>query len=306
MITNTLPVDVGVDGLGTTVGSATGEGLAAVGEGLGTFATGFLVQAAPTRQTARATATIRAVRNLKGGRWELDVIPERGGRIASLRLDGVEMLDQGIGVNQPTAKNFVEGGAWGWDEMVPTVEATDTLPDHGEAWRLPWEVVRSTPAELSMRCRGRIVPWMLRRSIQLRDDAVTVTYVYRNVGREPHLAYWCAHPLFRFEAGMEIGVPAGERLAKMPSGTSTKVVLPKGTVDRATLRWRSGIGVEMGWDRTRTPYVGVWVCNGDLGGYHQVAIEPATGGNDRPDPAEPPPLLAPGETLGWGLTIRPL
>jgi galactose mutarotase-like enzyme len=246
------------------------------------------------------------VRNLKGGRWELEVIPERGGRIASLRLDGAELLDQGIGINQPTAKNFVEGGAWGWDEMVPTVEATATLPDHGEAWRLPWSVERAAAVELSMRCRGKIVPWDLTRSIHLRDGAVAVVYTYRNAGHEPHLAYWCAHPLFRFEPGMEIGVPDGERLASIPEGTSAKAFLPKGAVDRVSLRWRSGLGVEISWDRSRTPYVGVWVCNGDLGGYHQVAIEPATGGGDRPDPAEPPPLLSPGKSLTWGLTIRPL
>ena len=69
--------------------------------------------------------------------WLMDIKPERGGRITSLRLRGEELLDQGIGVDQPTAEVFVDAGAWGWDEMVPTVEATGTLPDHGEAWRVP-------------------------------------------------------------------------------------------------------------------------------------------------------------------------
>ena len=96
--------------------------------------------------------------------------PERGGRITSLRLDGEELLDQGIGVDQPTANGFVEGGAFGWDEMVPTVEATDMLPDHGEAWRLPWQTLRRAPAEVSMRCRGRVVPWELTRSVYLRGN----------------------------------------------------------------------------------------------------------------------------------------
>jgi galactose mutarotase-like enzyme len=48
----------------------------------------------------------------------------------------------------------------------------------------------------------------------------------------------------------------------------------------------------------------VWACNGDLGGYHQIAIEPATGGSDHPDPAAPPPQLEPGEELEWWLEIR--
>src|ERR1051326_3462978 len=86
-----------------------------------------------------AIASIGAMR-IAAKQWTLEVRPERGGRITSLRLDGEELLDQGIGVDQPTADAFVDGGAWGWDEMVPTVERTGTLPDHGEAWRFPWLV----------------------------------------------------------------------------------------------------------------------------------------------------------------------
>src|SRR3989442_13041710 len=82
---------------------------------------------------------------LRGGPWEMEVRPERGGRITSLRLAGEELLDQGIGVDDHSAEGFVAGGAWGWDEMVPNVEAASypgpgpfegvELPDHGEAWR---------------------------------------------------------------------------------------------------------------------------------------------------------------------------
>lgn len=235
--------------------------------------------------------------------WQIEVAPKRGGRITSLKLDGEELLDQGIGVDRADADGFVEGGAWGWDEMVPNVAAVGELPDHGEAWRLAWDVMRVTQSEIAMRCRGRIVPWELSRSVQLRDSLI-VQYEYRNVGAQPHHAYWCAHPLFRYEAGMEVGLPGGA--PHVGEGESTKLFLDAGAVDRVRLRWPSGLGVEMSWDSAVTPYVGVWLCNGDLGGYRQVAIEPATGGNDRPDPAAPPPLLPPGETLNWWLAIRPL
>jgi hypothetical protein len=133
---------------------------------------------------------------------------------------------------------------------------------------------------------------------------VSLSYRYTNEGAVRQAAYWCAHPLFRFEAGMEIGVPGGERLARVPEGSSAKVFLPRGSVDRASLRWGSGAAVELRWDADLTPYLGVWVCNADLGGYRQVAIEPATGGNDRPDSEAPPPLLEPGGTLEWWLEVR--
>ena len=234
----------------------------------------------------------------------MSIKPERGGRITSLRLRGEELLDQGIGVDDPNAEGFVAGGAQGWDEMIPNVDATVSLPDHGEAWRLPWTVEATTEGSVLMRCAGRVVPWELERRIELGDSGVRMSYIYTNRGPEAQYAYWCAHPLFRFERGMEIGVPGGERLAQLPAGTSTKLVLPKGSVDRVRLGWKAGSAIELAWDAGLTPYVAVWVCNGDLGGYHQVAVEPATGGNDGPDSAAPPPLLGPREQFAWWVNVR--
>lgn len=224
---------------------------------------------------------------IAAGRWELEARPERGGRITSLRLDGQELLEQGIGVDQPTADGFVAGGAQGWDEIVPNLEPTDTLPDHGEAWRLPWQVLRRAPVELSMRCRGKIVPWELTRTVYLRKGSVIAVYTYRNAGKSPHHAYWCAHPLFRYEPGMRVSV----EIPRPAEGRSAKVSLPKGSVDRVRLG-----RVEVGWDARLTPNVAIWVCNGDLGGYRQIAVEPST---DSPE-------LAPGKSLRWVFGIAPL
>jgi galactose mutarotase-like enzyme len=251
---------------------------------------------------------------LLGGPWELSASPKRGGRITSLRLRGAELLDQGIGIDDPAADGFVAAGAWGWDEMVPNVDASSypgtgplagtLLPDHGEAWRLPWSVLDEVGNAGSMECVGRVLPWRLFREISLTDSAVRLEYVYRNEGAHPMLAYWCAHPLFRYESGMEIGVEGGSALASQAEATSTKRFLRRGSVDRVRLSWRSGASIEMAWEPDVTPYVGIWVCNGDLGGYRQIAIEPATGGADRPHLAAPPPLLDPGGELAWWIEIR--
>jgi galactose mutarotase-like enzyme len=241
---------------------------------------------------------------LKGGPWELEVVPTRGGRITSLRLDGEELLEQGIGIDNPSAAGFVEGGAAGWDELVPTVAPFGSLPDHGEAWRVPWVVGAQTADSAYMSCTGRVVPFELGRRIKLGRGAVRVTYVYKNRGDDPQYAYWCGHPLFRFESEMKIGVPGGAALARLTSGASTKVFLPAGSIDRVRLEWQSGAAIEVAWDARVTPYLGVWVCNGDLGGYRQIGIEPATGGNDRPDPEAAPPVLAAGESLEWWMEVR--
>jgi galactose mutarotase-like enzyme len=251
---------------------------------------------------------------LLGGPWELSANPVRGGRIISVRLRGIELLDQGIGVDDPDADDFVAAGAFGWDEMVPHVDASSypgtgalagiPLPDHGEAWRVPWAVLEVDADAGSMECVGRVLPWRLQRRISLTDTAVRVHYTYRNEGAHPILAYWCAHPLFRYESGMQIEVEGGSALASLAEGTSSKRFLRRGSVDRVRLSWQSGPSIEMAWDAGVTPYVGIWACNGDLGGYRQIAIEPATGGADRPHLATPPPLLDPGGELAWWIEIR--
>ena len=228
---------------------------------------------------------------LASKRWEVEARPERGGRITSVRLDGEELLDQGIGVDQPTANGFVEGGAWGWDEMVPNLEATDTLPDHGEAWRLPWTVVAQSRDSLGLSCEGKLVPWRLGRRVLL-DESLFAFYQYKNVGTEPHRAYWCAHPLFRYEPEMNVSID----VPRPDEGQSAKIFLPSGSIEQVQLRWRSGKGIVMSWDSFLTPEVAVWVCNGDLGGYRQIAVEPATAS----------PVLEPGESLAWWLRITPL
>jgi hypothetical protein len=229
----------------------------------------------------------------------MEIRPERGGRITSLRLSELELLDQGIGVDDSTRPGFVEAGAFGWDEMVPNLDAAGGLPDHGEAWRLPWTVVHASTSSAAMRCLGRLVPWELERKVELEPGAVLASYLYTNRGSEPHRAFWCAHPLFRYEAGMRIEVSGGAQVSTVGEGRSEKMFLAPGSVDRAQLRWESGAAVEIRWDRSVTPCVGVWVCNGDLGGYRQVAIEPATGGG-----GEMAPELGPGESLRWWLEIR--
>jgi galactose mutarotase-like enzyme len=287
-----------------------------VGEGLGRWVAVCGVQAerrqsaaaAPERDLTLLDTTIRGAVKLLGGPWEMEIQPERGGRIISLRLAGEELLDQGIGVDDPSSAGFVSAGARGWDEMVPCVDASQypgpgsfegvELPDHGEAWRLPWTVLDDATLE----CAGRVLPWRLRRRIELGEDAVRLTYSYRNEGSAPLLAYWCAHPLFRYESEMDVQV-AGD-VPRPESGKSRKVFLRRGSADHARLEWGSGSAIEIAWDVLVAPYVGVWVCNGDLGGYHHIAIEPATGGGDRPHLAVPPPLLAPGEELAWWLEVR--
>src|SRR5712691_4451461 len=195
---------VGVDE-GALLARLVGEGLGRWVALLGEQAVIAQRESAPARRgLTPPDTTIRGVVKLLGGVWEIEIQPEHGGRIISLRLAGEELLDQGIGVDDPSAEGFVAAGAWGWDEMVPNVEPTRypgpgpfegvELPDHGEAWRLPWTIVDDSTLE----CRGRVLPWKLTRRIVLTDSVVRIAYTYTNAGDATLYAYWCAHPLFRY------------------------------------------------------------------------------------------------------------
>ena len=72
--------------------------------------------------------------------------------------------------------------------------------------------------------------------------------------------------------------------------------LPRGSIDRVPLGWKTGTRIEVRWDASLTPDVAIWMCNGDLGGYRQVAVEPATAS----------PVLEPGSSFAWWLRISAL
>ena len=62
-----------------------------------------------------------------------------------MRLGGEELLDQGIGIDDPSAVGFVASGVFGWDEMVPTVEAAK-YPGPGP-WAAAVAAMRNLPEE---------------------------------------------------------------------------------------------------------------------------------------------------------------
>jgi len=92
---------------------------------------------------------------------------------------------------------------------------------------------------------------------------------------------------------MEIGAEVPSALGE---GASTKVFLPAGSVDHIVLGWSSGKRIAVSWDASLTPDVAIWMCNGDIGGYRQIAVEPATAS----------PVLEPGASFAWWLRITPL
>ncbi|MBM3276275.1 MAG: DUF5107 domain-containing protein, partial [Candidatus Sericytochromatia bacterium] len=175
-----------------------------------------------------ANDTVRAV-----------VVPAFGGKIASLVHvpSGREWLWQNPVLPHHSPEydgNFVRDfDSGGWDECFPAIRGDYfpagpwrgcRIPDHGELWCLPWDVVTSVgdwrnsapagdplrssrpppgpegawPADadcLTLRVAGVRFPVVFTRTLKLRPCGLTVSYEVENLAPEPFPFLWCAHPL---------------------------------------------------------------------------------------------------------------
>ncbi|MFA5112651.1 MAG: hypothetical protein WC443_14660 [Desulfobaccales bacterium] len=181
--------------------------------------------------TFKGEAAIR----MEDGRLAVVVLPERGGKIASirdLRLNR-ELLWQYEGATYPEIDpigSFSAADSSGFDDMFPAILPGSygskpwpdlMIPDHGEAWRLPWSLLSATPAAASLELQGRIFPYSLRKDLRLCADCegrptLRIDYALENTGSSEFEWIWAAHPLFDmgpkggFRLKLSEGVRAGE------------------------------------------------------------------------------------------------
>ena len=139
---------------------------------------------------------------LRAGDARVVIEPDHGARLTSIVLAGREWLQQPV-VELRAAQPFdafVRPDIAGWDEMVPTCVAVEhggvALPDHGEVWSRPWDVVSVDGHELTTRIRCATVALTVERRATLTDGELALRYVLENVGDRPAAAFWMAHPLF--------------------------------------------------------------------------------------------------------------
>ncbi len=187
------------------------------------------------------------------------IVPQMGAKIVSL-LDKCGACEWLVGpmpgrTVRPVAyaAPFVEQDMAGWDEMFPTILACTypgpgpqhgvALPDHGEAWSLPWEVIRAEGGELTLTLHGRALPYRLTRTAALSQTGIealaglshhpdrtanptgrlrtasppegvlTLRYTLENLGDDPMPYMWAAHP--QFVAGPDCRIVLPPELAQV-------------------------------------------------------------------------------------------
>lgn len=300
---------------------------------------------------------------LESEQLSLTVLPERGAKIASLyhRPTDTELLWQPAGDGGGTAADSKTAGsvapgisfdasqAWGWDEMFPAIHAECfedesgrrvDVPDHGEVWTLPWEVVRkSGERSITLGVTGDSAGYELIRTTTVSGSSVWQEYRLRNTGEGALPWMWAAHPLFVLRTGDTLRVPHGwdsvrnahdsqampgyDELYPFPGSAPRLEVLPgpesavalkyffeqpnRDPAARVVLSQRSiGLDINVGADPGIVPWYGIWCNSAGLWGHNNVAIEPASAPMDSLSAADRLgrlPRLAAGETVSWWMVV---
>jgi galactose mutarotase-like enzyme len=149
-------------------------------------------------------------------------VPALGGKIASIKIGGNELLQAPLAppVLRSQSLAFEDSDASGWDECLPSVAACEVetpsgralIPDHGDLWRVPWQVLDSAPGSVLMRGECFSLPLALQRSAALTESGngwhLSLEYTVSNIGNQAVPWSWAAHPLFATQKGDQILLPA--------------------------------------------------------------------------------------------------
>jgi galactose mutarotase-like enzyme len=165
---------------------------------------------------------------IRAGDCAVTLLPEFGGKIASIRWRERELLQEPLLPVAPRTRTmtFDASDASGWDECLPSVAACTitteggiaSIPDHGDLWREPWSVVTEQEAKpgsenRSVTLRGECfsLPLCLERTTTLTEIAggwrLSLDYTLTNRGRIAVPWAWAAHALFAVEEGDSIELP---------------------------------------------------------------------------------------------------
>jgi len=163
------------------------------------------------------------------GNCSLELVPDLGGKIASIRIGDRELLQTPLAPYGPRTRTmaFDASDASGWDECVPSVAAcmVDTaagpasIPDHGDLWRVAWQPVKTGSSTATLRAECFSLPLSLERTLALTETELgcklRLHYAVTNFGDFPVPWSWAAHPLFAAEAGDRVVLPNSIRALRV-------------------------------------------------------------------------------------------
>lgn len=149
------------------------------------------------------------------------LLPSLGGKIASIRFGECELLQTPLAVPAPRTRtmSFDAGDASGWDECIPSVascrvkttEGEAEIPDHGDLWRVEWQVVNADERSATLAGECFSLPLQLERTLRLDETEagyrLALSYAITNTGKQTVPWSWCSHPLFATDPGDTLRLP---------------------------------------------------------------------------------------------------
>jgi galactose mutarotase-like enzyme len=166
---------------------------------------------------------------IQAGACSVTVLPHLGGKIASIVVDGHELLQSPLATPAPRTRtmSFDAGDASGWDECLPSVAECDVptaagsahVPDHGDLWRVAWKRQELGAQSVTLLGECFSLPLVLERSLAVSEKKggwrLDLNYRVTNTGTYPVPWAWAAHPLFVVEAGDRIVLPQSIRSLRL-------------------------------------------------------------------------------------------
>lgn len=178
---------------------------------------------------------------LKTDTLAVEVLPALGGKVSSLRRNGIELLQAPLRPYAPRtfAMGFEESDASGFDECLPSISACEIpgpsgaiqIPDHGEFWRLPCAVEERGLNEVRLTATSSALPLRFERTLKLEGETLRVDYRLENVGEGEVPYVWSAHPLFCVDAGDLIVLPSSVQQVHVEGSAHGRLGV-KGSVHR--------------------------------------------------------------------------
>lgn len=248
---------------------------------------------------------------LKSGDCRMAVLPEDGGKIASITKDGFEFLEQAPGdryLRLAEDGSFVESECSAFDDMFPTVDPCKVgkyvYPDHGAVCRtgLTYSISGET---LRMVAKLKNLPFLWEKEVRSLPSGFEILYRITNLSGEKLPYLYAAHFMLKGSDDLEIDTPYGENadavymfgreFATLPQNrlTGKRAAGPaykyyytdKITEGKIVARYH-GRALTLLYDKEELPYIGVWLNNGSFKGMYNIATEIASAPYDSPLPAE--------------------
>ena len=198
---------------------------------------------------------------IQAGACRVAVLPHLGGKIASIFVNGHELLQAPLAPPGPRTQtmSFDAGDASGWDECLPSVAECDVpipggsahVPDHGDLWRVAWDRQGSGIREqglegqgVSLRGECFSLPLVLERSLAVSERKsgwrLDLDYKLTNTGTVPVPWSWAAHPLFVAAPGDRIVLPESIRTLRLEGSGGERLGKGGATVEWPIAKLASG------------------------------------------------------------------